>query len=135
MLEEISDVYQAAEVILLIIHYEGEIEDIIEYPPEFEEAYIELLERKIIKKGEGKYMPGENFSKAYPLGYKKYLEKIAKQIKAREPSKFRKYVSNKPALGILAGAIFLTAGYLMKPEKKSMKSSKVLNPETGSTHI
>lgn len=119
MLQERNDVYQAAEVILLIIHYEGEIEDIIEYPAEFEEAYKELLDQKIIKMGEGKYLPGENFSKAYPLGYKKYLEKIAKQAKSKEPSKFRKFVSNKPALGILAGAVFLTAGYLMKPEKRA----------------
>ena len=68
MLEERTDVYQAAEVILLIIHYEGEIEDIIEYPAEFEVAYKELLEQKIIKTGEGKYLPGENFTKDYPLG-------------------------------------------------------------------
>ncbi len=116
---ERKDFYQTVEVILLIIKYEGEIEDIIEYPPEFEDAYHELLYHKIIKKVEGKFLPGENFSKAHPLGFKKYLERLEKYSKPKEPSKFRKLVTGKPALGILAGAIFLTAGYLMKPEKQS----------------
>jgi hypothetical protein len=112
MEEEKKDIYQTAEVILLIMKYEGEIEDIIEYPLEFEAAYKELLQYKIIKKGEDKYLPDVNFNKAHELGFRKYIENINK------PSKFRQYITNKPALGLLAGAVLVTAGYLMRPKKK-----------------
>ncbi|MFO8147302.1 MAG: hypothetical protein ACQEWG_09565 [Bacteroidota bacterium] len=112
MKEEEKDIYQIADVILLIIKYEGEIEDIIEYPIEFEDAYKELLDYRIIKKGEEKYLPDLNFNKACELGFRKYVEKIQK------PSKFKQYISSKPALGIMAGVVLLTAGYFMKPEKK-----------------
>jgi hypothetical protein len=112
MEEEKKDIYQTAEVILMIIKYEGEIEDVIEYPLEFEAAYKELLEYKIIKKGEDKYLPDLNFNKAHELGFSKYVETINK------PSKFKQYITSKPALGVLAGAVLVTAGYLMRTEKK-----------------
>jgi hypothetical protein len=112
MEEEKKDIYQTAEVILMIIKYEGEIEDVIEYPLEFEAAYKELLEYKIIKKGEDKYLPDLNFNKAHELGFSKYVETINK------PSKFKQYITSKPALGVLAGAVLVTAGYLMRPVKK-----------------
>ncbi|MFN4761774.1 hypothetical protein ACKGJN_01515 [Gillisia sp. Q332] len=112
MEEEKKDIYKIADVILLIIKYEGEIEDIIEYPIEFDDAYKELLEYRIIKKGEEKYLPDLNFNKACELGFRKYVEKINK------PSKFKQYITSKPALGVMVGAVLLTAGYLMKPEKK-----------------
>ena len=112
MEEAEKDIYQAAEVILLIIKYEGEIEDIIEYPTEFEEAYKKLLEYKIIKKGEEKYLPDTNFDKAHAMGFRKYIENLNK------PSKIKKYITSKPALGILAGAVLVTAGYWMRAEKK-----------------
>jgi hypothetical protein len=111
MEEEKKDIYQTAEVILKIIKHEGEIEDIIEYPEEFEAAYKELLEYEIIKKGEEKYLPALNFNKAHELGFRKYIEKINK------PSKFKQYITSKPALGVLAGAILVTAGYLIRPQK------------------
>ena len=114
MEDEKKDIYQTAEVILLIIKYEGEIEDLIEYPVEFEAAYKELLEYKIIKKGEEKYLPDLNFKKAHELGFRKYIEQIDK------PSKFRKYITSKPVLGVLGGAILVTAGYMMRPDKKSV---------------
>lgn len=113
MEEAKKDIYQAAEVILLIIKYEGEIEDIIEYPVEFEAAYKELLDYKIIKKGEDKYLPDLNFNKAHELGFKKYVEKL------NQPSKFKQYITSKPALGVLAGAVLVTAGYLMRVERKA----------------
>jgi len=112
MEEEKKDIYQTAEVILLIIKYEGEIEDIIEYPTEFEAAYRELLQYKIIKKGEEKYLPDVNFNKAIELGFRNYIEKIT------NPSKFKQYITSKPALGVLAGAVLVTAGYLIRTEKK-----------------
>ncbi len=112
MEEEKKDIYQTAEVILLILKYEGEIEDVIEYPLEFEAAYKELLQYKIIKKGEDKYLPDLNFNKAHELGFSKYVEMINK------PSKFKQYITSKPALGVLAGAVLVTAGYLMRTEKK-----------------
>ena len=112
MEEETKDIYQTADVILLIIKYEGEIEDVIEYPLEFEDAYKELLDRRIIKKGEEKYLPDVNFKKACELGFKTYVENIQK------PSKIKQYITSKPALGVLVGAVLVTAGYLMKPEKK-----------------
>ncbi len=112
MEEDKKDVYQTAEVILKIMKYEGEIEDVIEYPVEFEAAYKELLEYNIIKKGEDKYLPSLNFNKAHELGFRKYIEKINK------PSKFRQYITSKPALGVLAGAVLVTAGYLIQSEKK-----------------
>lgn len=112
MEEEKKDIYQTADVILLIIKYEGEIEDIIEYPMEFEDAYKELVDYRIIKKGEEKYLPDVNFKKACELGFKNYVEKIQK------PSKLKQYITSKPALGVMAGVVLLTAGYLMKAEKK-----------------
>ncbi|WP_034919941.1 hypothetical protein [Gillisia sp. CAL575] len=112
MEEEKKDIYQTAEVILLIIKYEGEIEDVIEYPTEFEAAYKELLHYKIIKRGEDKYLPDLNFHKALELGFTKYVETI------NTPSKFKQYITSKPALGVLAGAVLVTAGYLMRTEKK-----------------
>ena len=112
MEEEKKDIYQTADVILLIIKYEGEIEDIIEYPIEFEDAYKELLDYRIIKKGEEKYLPDLNFNKACELGFSTYVEKI------RTPSKFKQFITSKPALGVMAGAVLLTAGYFMKVEKK-----------------
>lgn len=113
MEEAKKDIYQAAEVILLIIKYEGEIEDIIEYPVEFEAAYKELLDYKIIKRGEDKYLPDLNFHKAQELGFRKYIEKINK------PSKLKKYIVNKPALGVLAGAVLVSVGYLIRAERKA----------------
>ena len=112
MEEEKKDIYQTAEVILLIMKYEGEIEDIIEYPLEFEAAYKELLQYKIIKKGEDKYLPDVNFNKAHELGFRKYIEQIDK------PSKLKQYITSKPALGVLAGADLVTAGYLIRSGKK-----------------
>ncbi len=112
MEEEKKDIYQTAEVILLIMKYEGEIEDIIEYPSEFEAAYKELLQYNIIKKGDDKYLPDFNFNKAQVLGFRKYIEQINK------PSKFKQYITSKPVLGVLAGAVLVTTGYLMRSEKK-----------------
>ncbi len=112
MEEEKKDIYKTADVILLIIKYEGEIEDVIEYPMEFEDSYKELLDYRIIKKGEEKYLPDVNFNKACELGFMKYVEKI------QHPSKFKQYITSKPALGVLVGALLLTAGYLMRPEKR-----------------
>lgn len=111
MEEEIKDIRQTADVILLIMKYEGEIEDIIEYPTEFEDAYKALLEYRIIKKEDEKYLPDLNFKKACEVGFKNYIEKP-------KPSKFKQYISSKSALGVMAGVVLLTAGYLMKPEKK-----------------
>ena len=112
MEEEEKDIHQTADVILLIMKYEGEIEDIIEYPTEFEDAYKALLDYRIIKKGEEKYLPDLYFNKACELGFRKYVEKIQK------PSKLKQYITSKPALGVMVGAVLLTAGYLMRPEKK-----------------
>ena len=112
MEEDKKEHYKTADVILLIIKYEGEIEDIIEYPIEFEDAYKELLDYRIIKKGEEKYLPHLNFNKACELGFSKYVEKI------HTPSKFKQFITSTPALGVMAGAVLLTAGYLMKVEKK-----------------
>jgi hypothetical protein len=112
MEEEKKDIYKTADVILLIMKYEGEIEDIIEYPIEFEDAYRELLDYRIIKKREEKFLPDINFNKACELGFIKYVEKI------QTPSKFKQYITSKPALGVMAGALMLTAGYFMKPKKK-----------------
>lgn len=116
MQDERKDIYQAAEVILLIIKHEGEIEEAIEYPPEFEDAYVELLNFKIIKQREGKYLPDENFEKASKQGFKKYVENLSKT------SQYKKLIANKPALGIIAGAIILTAGFLLKPDKNPGKT-------------
>jgi len=112
MEEEKKEIYKTAEVILLIIKHEGEIEDVIEYPAEFEPAYNELLDYKIIKRGEGKYLPDFNFNKALEMGFSKYVETI------NTPSKFKQYITSKPALGVLAGAVLVTAGYLMRTDKK-----------------
>jgi hypothetical protein len=112
MEEEKKEIYKTADVIILIMKYEGEIEDIIENPIEFEDAYRELLDYRIIKKEEEKYLPDVNFNKACELGFIKYVEKI------KNPSKFKQYITSKPALGVMVGAVLLTAGYLMRPQKK-----------------
>ena len=106
MQEEKKDVLQAAEVILMIMQYEGEIEDLIEYPSEFEDAYKELVNYKVIKLQEGKYVPDENFGKASRHGFRKYIERLA------NPPAYKKFLASKPALGVMAGAFVVAAGYL-----------------------
>lgn len=113
MHEEKKDVHQAAEVILMIIKYEGEIEDLIEYPTEFEDAYKELVALSIIKIRDGKYVPDQNFKKASSAGYRKYLEDL------NNPPAYKKFLASKPAIGIVAGAIIFAAGYLLQSEKRT----------------
>jgi hypothetical protein len=67
----------------------------------------------MIIKRRGKYLPDLNFNKAHELGFSKYVEMI-------KPSKFKQYITSKTqVLGVLlAGAVLVTAGYLMRTEKK-----------------
>lgn len=113
MQEEFNDVHQAAEVILMIMKYEGEIEDVIEYPSEFEDAYKELLAYKIIKVKEGKYVPGENFKKVSNTGFRNYLKDL------KDPPRYKKFLASKPAIGVVAGAILVAAGYLWQSEREA----------------
>lgn len=113
MQEEKKDIHQAAEVILMIISYEGEIEDLIEYPSEFEDAYKELVSHKIIKVKEGKYVPDENFKKASAKGYRKYLKDL------ENPPAYKKFLASKPALGVVAGAIIVATGYLLQSNRRA----------------
>lgn len=112
MQEEKKDVHQAAEVILMIISYEGEIEDLIEYPSEFEDAYKELMSHRIIKVRDGKYIPDENFKKVAAKGYRKYLQEL------ENPPAYKKFLASKPAIGVFAGAILVAAGYLLQSNKR-----------------
>lgn len=110
---EINDVHQAAEVILMIMKYEGEIEDVIEYPSEFEDAYRELVAYKVIKLKEGKYVPDENFKKVTKTGFKKYLKDL------QDPPRYKKIIRSKPAIGVVAGAILVAAGFLWQSERET----------------
>ncbi|UJH90420.1 hypothetical protein LZ575_16525 [Antarcticibacterium sp. 1MA-6-2] len=112
MQEEKKDVHQAAEVILMIISYEGEIEDLIEYPSEFEDAYKELLSHKIIKLKDGKYIPDVNFKKASTKGYRKYLEDL------ENPPAYKKFLASKPAIGVVAGAILVASYYILQSNRR-----------------
>lgn len=112
MQEDMNDVHQAAEVILMIIKYEGEIEDAIEYPSEFEDAYKELIAHRVIALKEGKYVPGENFKKVSNIGFKNYLKEL------KDPPRYKKFLASKPAIGVVAGALLVAAGYLWQSERE-----------------
>ncbi len=116
MQEETNDVHKTADVILMIIKYEGEIEDIIEYPSEFEDAYSELVRYKVIKSAEGKYVPDRNFEKAASKGFGKFVYDL------QNPPRYKQFLANKPALGMIAGALVLTAGYLIQSENRKKVS-------------
>lgn len=112
MNENIKDVYQAADVVLMIIENEGSISDEIEYPSEFAPAYEKLLELGVIQVKNGAYVPAVGFSNARKIGVWNF-----EQTK-HEPSKFNRIISSKYTIGIVAGTIITYLGYFMRSGKK-----------------
>lgn len=107
MEENYNEVHQAAEVVMLIIQNEGKIEQGPEDPSEFQPAYEQLLSLKIIREGDGEYLPGPNFEPASKIGFKEFIRKkaLAEQ---------RAATRNKWAAGIAGGALLGTLGYVLK---------------------
>lgn len=110
MEENYNEVYQAAEVVMLIIQNEGKVEQGLEDPSEFQPAYELLLSLKIIQEREGEFLPGPNFEKASKLGLKEFLRR--KELADRQSSTRNKWVA-----GIAGGALLGTLGYLLRPKK------------------
>lgn len=113
MEEEIRNIDQAADVILLIISNEGFISDEIEYPSEFQEAYLKLLELRIIQNKSGEYIPAENFNRALRWGIKKFEER------KDEPSALEKIIRSKYTAGFVAGTAVAGLGYLIRISRKN----------------
>lgn len=96
-----EDTNCAANVILKIIRNEGSIADDVEYPSEFQPAYLKLLELDIVRIRKEEFIPGTNFNAACELGIGKYLEK-RKQKPQVESSAFKVFIG-----GILATTHYL----------------------------
>ena len=111
MEENINEVYQAAEVVMLIIQNEGKIEQGPEDPSEFMPAYQQLLSLRIITEREGEFLPGSNFEKAAKYGFREFLRR--KELADRQTS-----TRNKWAAGIAGGALLGTLGYFLRPGRK-----------------
>ena len=110
MEEKINEIYQAAEVVMLIIQNEGMIEPGPEDPTEFQPAYDQLLSLKIIREREGEFLPGPNFERASKLGFREFLRR--KLLADQKPSGRNRWMAG------IAGGAFLTAiGYMMRPGK------------------
>ncbi len=107
MEENINEVYQAAEVVMLIIQNEGKIEQGPEDPSEFMPAYQQLLSLRIIVEKEEEFLPGPNFEIASKLGLKEFLRR--KELAERQSSTRKKWMA-----GIAGGALLGTLGYVLK---------------------
>ena len=113
MKEDLKNVYQAADVVLMIIENEGSISDEIEYPSEFAPAYQKLMELGLIQVKNGEYVPAGNFQKAIKIGVWNYEQR------KNEPSKLEQFISNKYTIGILAGTFLTGLGYFLRPGRKA----------------
>lgn len=113
MSENIKDVYQAADVVLMIIENEGSISDEIEYPSEFAPAYQKLLELGVIHIKNSAYVPAVGFSNARKIGVWNF-----EQAK-NEPSRLNRLISSKYTIGIVAGTIITYLGYYLRSGKKA----------------
>ena len=113
MEEDKKEIYQAAHVILLIIKNEGAISDEIEYPPEFQSAYGELLELNVIENKDGEYVAGTNFEKAYRLGIEQFREKL------NQPSRLQAIIRHRYTMPIVAGTVLAGMGYIFKTGRKN----------------
>lgn len=113
MKEDLKDVYQAADVVLMIIENEGSISDEIEYPSEFAPAYQKLMELGVIQTKNGEYVPATNFHRAHKMGTWNYEQR------KNDPSKLEQFLSNKYTIGIIAGTFLTGIGYFLRPGKKA----------------
>ncbi|GAB2762267.1 hypothetical protein [Salinimicrobium soli] len=101
-------VIQAAEVVMLIIQNEGQMEHSLEDLSEFQPAYELLLSLNIIQDRDELLVPGPNFERASKLGVKEYLRR--KELADQKPSNRNKWVA-----GIAGGALLAAVGYLLRP--------------------
>lgn len=108
MEENKNEVYQAAEVIMLIIQNEGKIEQCPEDPSEFQPAFQMLLSLNIIVEREGEYLAGASFGRASKLGFREFLRR--KQLADKRPSNRNKWLA-----GFAGGAILASIGYMLRP--------------------
>ena len=102
-----EDTYRAADVILKIIKNEGTIADDIEYPSEFQPAYLKLMELDIIRIRKGEFIPGAFFKSACHLGVRKYIERKEQQPQVKN-SVFK----------ILMGGILATTRYFWSERRR-----------------
>lgn len=106
-----EDTYRAADVILKIIKNEGTIADDLEYPSEFQPAYLKLMELDIVRIREGEFLPGTNFQSACSLGIEKFIERREQQPQVKNS-----------AFKILIGGILATTGYLWSERRRKQPS-------------
>ena len=118
-MEPNRDVITAAEVVLLIIWNEGELEDDMEYPLEFTQAYELLLTFDVIQLNNGKFLPSRNFDSAYRTGIQKFIKE---EISKKEAIERRRSQNQKISLAIFSSAAIGMAGYFIKKAKASIRN-------------
>lgn len=113
-MESQREIFSAADVILKIIKNEGELEDDIEYPPMFSNAYNLLQKLNIIKSIDGKFVASENFESAYEKGVRKFSENERQKRKALRR---RKNQQKRVGIAILSSAAIAVTGYFYRRAK------------------
>ena len=110
MEENKKEIYRAAEVIMLIIKNEGQMEYSLEDQSEFQPAYDKLLALDIIQFCDEWLVPGANFEKASRSGLEEFLRR--KQLAEQRPSHRNKWLA-----GIAGGAVLAAIGYMLRQER------------------
>ena len=114
-----KEVLTAAEVVMLIIKNEGELEDDLEYPAEFSEAYRLLLALEVIQLVEEKFLPSINFDAAHRIGVQKFLE--SENFK-KETLERRRSQNKNVRVAVFSSAAVAIAGYFIKRAKANTRS-------------
>lgn len=112
-------VITAAEVVLLIIKNEGELEDDFEYPVEFPEAYKLLRALDVIQLVEEKFLPSKNFDAAHRVGVQKFLEGENYRKEALER---RRSQNKKVHVAVFSSAAIAIAGYFIRRAKANTRT-------------
>lgn len=118
-MESNKDIIAAAEVVLLIVKNEGELEDDLEYPAEFSKAYQLLLNLNVIQLADGKFLPSRNFDAAYRTGVQKFMEDEKSKSEALER---RRSQNQKVHLAIISSAAIAIAGYFIRKTRSNIRS-------------
>lgn len=114
-----KEVITAAEVVLLIIKNEGNLEHDLEYPAEFSEAYRLLLNLDVIQLLDEKFLPSRNFDAAQRVGVQKFLE--AENYK-KEALEKRRSQNKKIRVALFSSAAIAITGYFIRRTKANNRT-------------
>lgn len=117
-MESNKEIITAAEVVLLIVKNEGELEDDLEYPSEFTQAYELLLTHDIIRLVDRKFLPSRKFDAAHRVGVQKFLEGEKYKKEALEK---RRSQNKKVRVAVFSSAAIAIAGYFIRRTKTNTR--------------